>query len=138
MKPVHAIPITLLIALAAALGALGATKMTAATQVKAAAPHAAGAAWITSRQARLNRWQRQLGRALHRRSPKLPKLVKFAPVATPAPRAPVYVRSAHYAAAVQRTVYVHAAARPSRPAPAGERDHEGGKPSSHGGGQYDD
>jgi hypothetical protein len=123
VKTAHAFSIALLLGLAVALGALAATH-TVATGHAPAASAARAAVPIASRTARLDRWQRQLHAALHRRPPKLPKLVHFAPVVAPAAPAPALI--SRVAASAPRTIYVHAKAPPAA-AHAGHHEHEGGE-----------
>jgi hypothetical protein len=129
MKTAHALSIALLLGLAAALGALAATH-TATTSRAQAAAAAPATATIAGRTGALDRWQRQLHAALHRKPPKLPRLVHFAPVVASAPAAPALI--SRVAAPAERTIYVHATA-PTRPAHGGEREHEheGGEGGGH-------
>jgi hypothetical protein len=121
VKTVHAISIALLLGLAAALGAVAATKTVAAGHAPAtSAPTAAPS--VASREARLAHWQRQLQRALHHRLPKLPRLVHFPRVVAPAAPAPAFI--AQTAAPAQRTIYVHAKA-PRASAHPGEHEDDG-------------
>jgi hypothetical protein len=125
MKTAHAFSIALLLGLAAALGALAATHTVATGHAKTASS-APVAVSLASRTARLNRWQHQLHRALHRRPLKLPKLVHFAPVAAPAAPAPMF--ASRVVAPPQRTIYVHAKAPPAAAHAKGhepEGDHSG-------------
>jgi hypothetical protein len=127
MKTIHAFSIALLLGAAAALGAFAATRTVTGSQAQAsstAAPAAstpAPATSIASRTASLDRWQNQLQRALHRRVPKLPKLVHFPRVVTPAVPNQVFVSQA--AAPAPRTIYVRAKAPPA--ARVHEHEHEG-------------
>jgi hypothetical protein len=107
MKTVHAFAIALLLGFAAALGAVAGTRTVTAGHAQAASAQPAAVS-IATRKARLNRWQHQLQRALHRKPPQLPKLLHFARVAVPA-RAPVFV-SQPAATQAPRTIYVHAKA----------------------------
>ena len=138
MKAVHALSIALLLGLAAALGAVAGTRTLTAGHAQAASAQPVASAQpaavsIATRQARLNRWEHQLQRALHHKLPKLPTLVHFARVAVPArapvSRAPVFV-SQPAAAPAPRTIYVHAKAPP---ASAHGHEHE----QSDGGGHDD-
>jgi hypothetical protein len=122
VKTAHALSIALLLGLAAALGAIAATHAATSSYTQAAPPPPASAS-TASRTAALDRWQRQLHAALHRRPPKLPRLVHFAPVSAPAPTPALISR---VAAPQSRTIYVHAKAPPAA-AHAGEHEHEGGE-----------
>lgn len=115
MKTIHAFSIALLLGAAAALGAFAATRTVTNSQAQASSTPAPPAS-IASRTASLDRWQNQLQRALHRRLPKLPKLVHFPRVVTPALPNRVFVSQT--AAPAPRTIYVHAKA------PATGRGHE--------------
>jgi hypothetical protein len=133
MKTIHAFSIALLLGSAAALGGFAATQTITGTQAQAAkAP--ASAAFVASRTARLDRWQHQLQRALHRALPKLPRLAHFARV--PASAAPAPAFAAQSAAPAQRTIYVHAKAPPATH--RHERDHEGEGAAHSEGGNRDD
>ena len=130
MKTAHALSITLLLGLAAALGALAATHTVAAGHAQAAAVAPATTS-TASRTTALDRWQRQLHAALHKRPPKLPRLVHFAPVVA-APAAPAPALISRVAAPASRTIYVHAKAPPAAVRAGGhehEHEHEGGEGS---------
>lgn len=136
MKGVHAFSIALLLGLAAALGTVAGTRTLTVSHAQAARVQPSTVS-IAARSVRLDRWERQLQRALHRKPPKLPKLVHFARVAVPArapvSRAPVFV-SQPAAAPTQRTIYVRAKAPPSS---ARGHEHEHDHEPSDGGGHDD-
>ena len=135
MKVVHTFSIALLLAVAAGLGAAAATQTLRTAHAQAAASPAAAtpaaATPVASRAARLDRWQRQLQRALHRRLPKLPPLVHFPSVAIPAVAASPVISQVSQAPA-PRTIYVHA-----KPAPSTAHSHGHEHEGSDGGGHDD-
>jgi hypothetical protein len=135
MKSIHSLSIALLLGAAAALGGFAATRTVTGTQATAAgAP--ASATFVASRSVRLDRWQRQLQRALHRPLPKLPRLAHFPRVPVPAaPAAPAPAFVAQSTAPAPRTIYVHAKAPPATH--RHEREHEGEHERSDGG-NHDD
>jgi hypothetical protein len=134
MKAVHAFSIALLLGLAAALGAVAGTRTLTVSQAQTAGARPATVS-IAARNARLDSLEHRLQRALHRKPPKLPKLVHFARVAVPArapvPSAPIVV-SQPTAPRVQRTIYVRAKAPPSS-----AHGHEHDDERSDGGGHDD-
>lgn len=136
MKVVHTFSIALLLAVAAGLGAAAATQTlrTAHAQAPSASAAAtpAAATPVAGRTARLDRWQRQLQRALHRRLPKLPPLVHFSRVAAPAVSAAPLISQVSQAPAAPRTIYVHA-----KPSPTAARSHGHEHEGSDGGGHDD-
>ena len=132
MKTIHALAIALLLGAAAALGGFAATRTVAASQAQAAnAP--VSTTLVASRSARLDRWQHQLERALHRPLPKLPRLAHFPRVPVPAAPSPAF--AAQNTVSAPRTIYVHAKAPPatSRHEHEGENDGE-----RHDGRNHDD
>ena len=133
MKTIHAFSIALLLGTAAALGGFAATRTVTGSQAHAAAAPAA-ATIVANRTARLDRWQHQLQRALHRPVPKLPPLAHFPPVATPA-AAPARAFVAQATAPAPRTIYVRAKAPPASHRQYGEHEHEGEHSE---GGNHDD
>jgi hypothetical protein len=132
MKTIHALSIAILLGAAAALGGFAATRTVEGTQAHAANAPAA-ATFVAQRSARLDRWQRQLQRALHRPPPKLPRLVHFPRVPVPAAPLPAFV--AQSTAPAPRTIYVRAKAPAAAHRHEGERDGEGERPD---GGNRDD
>ena len=135
MKTIHAVFIALLLGAAAALGGFAATRTVTGTQAQAAKAPAASATFVASRSARLDHWQRQLQRALHRPLPKLPRLAHFPRVPVPAAPAPAFAAQSTAAAPAQapRTIYVHAKAPPA----THRHEHEGERERSDGG-NHDD
>jgi hypothetical protein len=129
VKTAHAFSIALLLGLAAALGAVAATHTVAAGHAQATSP-APAAVSIAGRTARLDRWGRQLQRALHRRPPKLPRLVHFPRVVAPAAPAPAFISQA-VAPAQPRTIYVRAKTPPASAHRTG-REHEGEQSEGNG------
>jgi hypothetical protein len=87
MKAVHAFSIALLLGLAAALGVVAGTRTLTVSHAQAARVQPATVS-LATRKGRLDLWEHRLQRALHRKLPKLPKVVHFARVAVPA-RGPV-------------------------------------------------
>ena len=130
MKTIHALSIALLLGAAAALGGLAGTRSVTSTHAQAANVPAA-ATFVASRSARLNRWQRQLQRALHRPLPKLPRLLQYPRV--PVPAAPAPALAVQSAVPASRTIYVRAKASPAK------RHHEReGDAERSDGGNHDD
>jgi hypothetical protein len=130
MKAVHTFSIAILLAIAAGLGVAAAHPAGAGQARVAASPPATAAAANPS--VRLDRWQKQLQRALRRRPPKLPRLVHFPRVSAPVLTASPVISQVSVQA--PRTIYVHAKAAPA--APRGH-EHESNREHSDGGGHDD-